>query len=217
MFKELENEVKELNDKIKSLCMNNIELSNLYKGCQIYFSDIVINPTIMLIGFNPGAGYFHHNNKIIEEFEPDDKLDYLYEDYRLARQMKKLFSLMGKEELLENTFKTNIYFFATENINEFHGLLNCLSYELRNELINKSNCWIKEMVNFINPRNIICEGFSTFNILKQIFKDTIELIDENTHLKYARIGKINVFSVKRLRSNILKKDIAALFIKENIK
>ena len=213
---EIKKEVMDIHNKIKNECIINGRLKKLYKGCQIYYSDIVINPDIMFIGINPGAGYFNHNKRIVEKFEPDEKLEYLQVDYMLGKQVIKLFKLMDREILLEKAFKTNIYFFASNNINEFYDILYLLPQELREELLYKNKYWIKEIINNINPKCIICEGFLAYYELKKLFKDSFIVINENVNFKYAKMDGTNICSFRRIMSSIVKKEYVAMNIKRII-
>jgi len=85
MFENLQKEVIEVNEKILSLCEQNPKIKELYKGCQIYFSPLIKNPDLMLIGINPGSGFYKANRTIVQKFEPLEKYG---EGYDLAQEIK---------------------------------------------------------------------------------------------------------------------------------
>src|SRR5690606_2941431 len=73
------------------------EITPLYKGCQLLFSPLLERPKILLVGFNPGGGYFNWHGRIVEEFQPLQKLEYYLNTHRLGEQTKWLFDQAGRE------------------------------------------------------------------------------------------------------------------------
>jgi hypothetical protein len=59
MFENLICEVKGLNERILDECKKNDKIENLYRGCQIFFSPVKEKHEVMLIGINPGPGYYN--------------------------------------------------------------------------------------------------------------------------------------------------------------
>ncbi|GGW80003.1 hypothetical protein [Salegentibacter mishustinae] len=57
-----------LHQQIVGLAKENPEIQSLYKGCQLLFSPLLERPKILLIGYNPGGGYFNWHGEIMEEF-----------------------------------------------------------------------------------------------------------------------------------------------------
>ena len=168
MFESLQKEVIEVNEKILSLCEQNSKLKELYKGCQIYFSPLVKNPDLMLIGINPGSGFYKANkNQIVQKFEPLEKYE---EGYDLAQEVKcGVFRHFGREDIFNSTFKTNVYFFATDNVDRLKCLLKLFPEDFRIEVKEKSIKWLKEFITLISPKLILCEGHTAFDYVKSFY------------------------------------------------
>lgn len=87
-LKKLVKEVKEFNEILIKEISKNEEILELYLGNRIFFSNIIENPIIYLLGINPGGGI------IGDDFEPLSKLEYVDEEclkngYRLAKKQEK--------------------------------------------------------------------------------------------------------------------------------
>ncbi len=97
-----------LHQQILEAAKKDPEIKSLYKGCQLLFSPLLTRPKILLIGFNPGGGYYNWHRKIVEEFQPMQALEYYLNIHPLAEQTKSLFRQAGREEDLQyHTVKTN--------------------------------------------------------------------------------------------------------------
>ncbi len=69
VFSEISEEALLLHKKILVAAEENLEIKSLYKGCQLIFSPLIHKPKILLLGFNPGGGYFKYQGLIAENFE----------------------------------------------------------------------------------------------------------------------------------------------------
>ena len=210
MFEELQNEVININNKILDLCKKDNEIKNLYKGCQIYFSPIRINPEIMILGINPGAGFYKNNNQIAQQFEPPDengRSDYMEE-------LKLLFRKIDKPDLIENAFITNIYFFSTVGDNDLKQLIKIMPEEIKKEIEDKAKEWIKLFIKEINPKLIFCMGAFAWDKLKSFYKESIEIIHEKGTIFEAKIENKTVITCSRNRSIIKDIDLVAKKLKE---
>ena len=215
-FENIQKDVKQLADKIICLCETDEELKRLYKGTQIYMSPIRKNPEIMFLGINPGAGHFNHtNNTPSYKFEPQDKIDYLDEEYKLADDWKEIFSDKSINYLdgIKYAFKTNCFYFATENSNDLQKFLRLSTKYLKNEIIESSKKWTKKMIELVYPKILICEGFAAFNYLKGFLGNDLIICEEETlqagkNCKCGRINDIVVFGfARRIDSGFKDKDI----------
>ena len=70
---------------------------------------------------------------------------------------------------LYKSVKTNCCFFATEDTQKLQKFKSRLLYKYKINISEKEKKWIKTILNYVNPRIIICEGFGAFNSLKKIF------------------------------------------------
>ncbi|MGA9589984.1 MAG: hypothetical protein WBV11_09165, partial [Salegentibacter sp.] len=73
-----------LHQQIVGLAKEDPEIHSLYKGGQLLFSPLIEQPQILLIGFNPGGGYYNWHGKIVEKFEPMQALEYYLNSHPLA-------------------------------------------------------------------------------------------------------------------------------------
>ena len=87
-YQKLKSEVDTYMDKVYAALEKNEEMFAICKGWRIMYSPLIVNPTIMFIGINPGAGWegidLDHHDKI--------HLEYLDWNYRLAKDTKDVFS-----------------------------------------------------------------------------------------------------------------------------
>lgn len=204
---DLEEEVRDFASEIDSLCEDDYELDDLYKGVQIYFSPIHYGADIMFLGINPGAGYYNYWNEKVEKFYELDEHEYItYSDddgYTLAQEWYSIFDNIGRLDLLEDSFKTNCYYFATEDTSD----LNQLKRLLRDNSMwvdDKAQEWTETMLEEINPRLLILEGMKVKNLIQNWYGDDYE--EYNRYRGYINSLSIEVIVVERIYSNIKNKD-----------
>ncbi|MBZ9631262.1 hypothetical protein LB465_10775 [Salegentibacter sp. LM13S] len=162
-----------LHQEIVRLAKENPEIQSLYKGCQLLFSPLLQRPKILLIGFNPGGGYYNWHGKIVEEFEPMEALEYYLNNHPLAEQTKSLFRQAGREEDLQHyTVKTNFYYWATDNVADFNRLLKLLPDELSKKIFHIARVWTKQLIDTLRPELVISEGFMAFDEIEVLFPNT---------------------------------------------
>jgi hypothetical protein len=213
LFENLQKEVIEVNKKILSLCEKNYTIKELYKGCQIYFSPLVRNPDLMLIGINPGSGFYKANkNQIVQKFEPLEKYD---EGYDLAQEVKcGVFRHLGRENIFNSTFKTNVYFFSTDNADKLKNFLKLLPEDLRILLKQKSIIWLKEIIKLVSPKLILCEGHTVFYYLKSFYGNEMTVDVNKGYVFEGTIDKIPIIGCKRMGCNIIKKEYLIEILKK---
>jgi len=184
-FNQLKNEVLTVHQIIKKIAKDNKELKDIFCGTDILYSPLNCseNPKILLLGYNPGCGYFNENNEIIEDLEEGEKFEYIDGEYILANEFRELLKHCNQYELMEHIIKSNVYYFGTPSMdafNKFMSILNAneefqdvakriLNRESGNYLNNLAKRWTKFLIeDIVKPDLIICEGKSTFeNLLKQ--------------------------------------------------
>ena len=145
-----------------------IQLHSLPLSFPIASSDIEL---FLILGINPGAGSYKHGNIKLHRIEPLDKSEYETEEYDLQNEWITIFGpkeRINNIELLYKSVKTNCCFFATENTQKLQKLKSRLLYKYKINISEKEKKWIKTILNYVNPRIIICEGFGAFNSLKNI-------------------------------------------------
>jgi hypothetical protein len=172
-----------------------------FRGFQILMSPLQKQPDFMFIGINPGAGHYKSTGKTSHRLAPEKTMEYVYENYALARETKALFGLLGLTDAdLSKAVKTNFYFLATENernLNEIITLVNDLEFE------KKSIDWNNRLIEMIQPKIIICEGKSAFTKVTQHKNLQAEW---NADVAYTKWGNTHVIGYKRLFSQIKNKE-----------
>ena len=162
-YSELSEGANILHQQILAASGKNSEIRTLYKGCQLLFSPLFERPKILLIGFNPGGGYYNWHGKIVEEFQPMKALEYYLNTHPLAEQTKSLFRHAGREvDLQHYTIKTNFYYWATDNVADFNRLMQLLPEELSRKIFHMARVWTKQLIHGLQPEMIIAEGFKAY-------------------------------------------------------
>ena len=174
-IEKIEKEIRDFTALLKNSIGDNKEIVSLLLGWKIFYSPIIINPKILFIGINPGGGdpgepftYYNEEHKILEYI--DDERN----DYMLAKNTKKIFNKTNQLELLKDAVKMNTKFYATVGIGEmktFEDFLYKNHKELYNQLMQNNKKWTKELIEIINPENIICEGKSAFDFMDDLYDD----------------------------------------------
>lgn len=214
-LRNFENEVQKLHLKIKECAKNSTDITSLYKGCQIWFSPIIEKPKVLLIGFNPGAGFFNWEGRIVEQFEPLTALEYYLSDHTLANQTKKLFQIMENEDILKHqTVKSNFYFFATSNVSDFKKLTKLLPQEITNEIFHLGRIWTKQIIDTLKPNLILCEGMATFNEVSVLFDNKVNFEKSKNHQQF-QTAETTVFAYKRNQGSIIEKNQIGLILKNH--
>lgn len=186
-------------------------ISKYYKGIQVFLSPLIYKPKFMFIGINPGAGYYKYNGKRVKRLNPLKYMEYVGQNYRLAKETRMLFNLAGISNLdLKNSVKTNYHFLSTNNTSELYSLLRQLKIHNINY---NSSLWINKLIDLIQPEFIICEGKTVF---EKLLKDKkCEILNKNK-IFYSEFGNIKVIGYERLYSNILEKKKVADFLRQKL-
>lgn len=211
-FEELANEVKEFVTINASL----LEETGVYHGTQILYSPLKYKPKFLLMGINPGSGYFKKYGKNVEKFFDTEKDFEFYEEFlHLGEQTKKLFEISGCKDLFEvSTVKTNCIFLATENIKGLELLQSKRLYESRFALFFKIfNDWQKRLIEMINPDIIICKGKKSFDrITTSVLDCRIE--NGNGYLYATTDSKRHILGYATTLSNNNSKENVSTKLKE---
>ncbi len=212
-YNEIKNEVQEFINKFENDKELTTILDKYYKGTQILLSGLHHKPKFMFIGINPGAGYFKSNGKKVMKLGIQEKLEYTYKQYNyaLARNTRNLFELAGCSKYLENSVKTNQFFFATAKETELYKML---SHFKHLKIYNKSKTWVDKIVSIVQPEIIICEGKSAFDRFSKN-KDCQIIVNGNVY--YTKYEKIHIIGYKRRFSDIIDIEKVAKLINEKLK
>ena len=142
-------------------------------------------------------------------------LEYYLNKHSLGEQTKSLFSMAGKEKELEfSTAKINFYPWATNNVADFNQLMKLLPKDLSSDLFHFSRVWTKRLIEIIDPRAIVCEGFKAYQEVQALFPDKIHNYKRENLRSFQDLSGINVLGYKRNQGSILDKQTIALSIKQ---
>ena len=206
-YSEISEEAAILHQQILAVARENPEIKSLYKGCQVLFSPLLPRPQILLIGFNPGGGYFKWHGKIVEEFQPLNALEYYLNTHSLGEQTKSLFRHAGREEDLQNhTVKTNFYYWATDNVADFNRLLKLLPQELSRKIFYFARLWTKQLIDSLQPEMIIAEGFKAYDELAVLFPEKMQESNSDIARSFVTPEGVRVLGYKRNQGNIVGKE-----------
>lgn len=127
-------------------------------GYAIFYSLPKINPTIALIGYNPGG-----NEEDFDEQNcttPPTENEYLNPNtkYPMAEKVRKIFDAGDLKWALEDCVKFNLYFFRSKKASDIN---NKEMKEFCEEKVSK-------ILDKIKPKYIIGEGFVTYVRLKKL-------------------------------------------------
>jgi len=169
-----------------------------YKGFQIMYSDLKINPPFLFIGMNPGAGYYKdQNHQNVMNFGLSNRMDYCQENYKLAQATRSLFTKSEFDvQVLDKCCKTNFYFISTtgeKHLNSIIKKLDPLDFE------KKSKNWNKRLIEIIKPQRIICESIYAF---RKVIEEKEIKAEYFSNTMYAKWDEIEILGYKRHGSRI---------------
>jgi len=194
--------------------LKNEKLKTVYKGYQISYNDdeLKIDPDILFIGFNSGVSYSKKNqDQIIEKFKPLEE----HELNILSKEVITCFSEAGKKIILDNTVAIGCCFFSTNSNEELKVFMDNLPEHLREIVQVMSIIWTRNLINFINPKIVICLGDESFYYLRDIvYYNEITVIENKNPPLEAKIENIPIISSQRTGSTMIHKDLLIKKLKE---
>lgn len=183
-------------------------LKKYYRGIQILLSPLHESTDFMLIGINPGAGYFNEQGKNVKRFSPLKNFEYLKYNYSLARETRKVFEMAQLSDKLKNAVKTNCFYLATQNQHDLHKLLSHLK-DLNAYTLSRK--WTDELIEIVRPKIIIAEGIYAFNSLLHNKNAEVNITNG---IHYAYHNGYHYIGYKRIMSFIKnKKELSELIRK----
>lgn len=225
-FKNWSNEIDKELKILKSKIDLNDKTKSLYGGFYVWDSKFVQNPEIMFIGINPGSGNPNNDGGVVTE--PAEQISYMEfldgenSTYTLAIETIKAFEIAGftipeiRELLNEKSIKTNFYYLITKNQNDISKCLNQVEDYSFKDFWQKSYDWTGKLIEITNPKVIICEGKSVYDMIKDY--DEIAETDWKNDCGFIKRpnGQI-IIGYSRIFSNIKNKDGLASLIKKFVK
>lgn len=174
---------------------------HLVKGRAIVYSDLIYKPDFLFIGFNP-------NGWMAEDLNPLKEFEYIaMEDCgdgvnSLSRQTRELFKETKYYDRISKAMKTNLFYYGTRNLKDFHKVTTVLN----EHGINPYSCafdWTRKFINLIQPKVIVCEGKIVHDKLAECYGAQFNW--QGNHGSGSLLGSIAVISYARLFSTIMDK------------
>lgn len=146
------------------------------KGFAIFYSPVILNPTIALLGYNPGG-----DEKSFSEtnISVPTKNEYLTADYPLAKKVRKIFEEGDLMWALRDCVKFNLVFFRSKKEKDIND----------NEIIQFCEQKVLNILKEINAKYIITEGLGTYNRLKKISSGKEERIIKEGKRSILKLAK----------------------------
>lgn len=189
-----------------------------FHGFKVWYSPIILNPKILLIGINPGIGEQTPDKNI--NFNESLEFEYLPQipKYTLANEMKSVFRSAGLFRLLEEqTVKTNYYHIISKRQSDIKFGLESIDKSLFLQYEKDTKEIMIELIAIINPKYIVCEGATIYHKVINLFEDRQKSVWQND-VGVTKINEpdIKVFGCSRRLSRIRNKKAFADVLKENI-
>jgi hypothetical protein len=122
-------------------------------GYAIFYSPAFENPEIMIIGYNPGGDKTSVNRDVMAE--PPLTNEYINANYKLAKNIRKVFEYADLKNELKNTVKLNLIFFRSKKASGIKDP----------EIINFCYDKVKFILEKLNPKILLIEGLGTYKII----------------------------------------------------
>jgi len=216
---------KEVDNKLQTwlkLINENDKAKELTNGFLIWYSNIIFNPKIMMIGINPNCGSLNGLQSI--HLDEDSKLIYFYDfSGKLGQQTTRIFKDAELEKIFEtSTIKTNFFYLATNKADEIYKCVQFLGDKFSIEFYHQSAIWTKRLVEIVKPEYLVCEGMQSYDKVVELYKaKTIktEKKGRNRSVSYSIYddNKILIGYGRDAFSNILDTNAVSNLLKEIIK
>ena len=155
-----------------SLILSHNEPNTCFKGFKVWYSPYKVQPKLLIIGINPGQN--EGSCELPISLTESDVFEYLADkkDYRLANQIKRVFSEAGLLKLLQtDTIKTNYYHIITSNQSQIKSGLNRVQRGLFIEYDNHSQEINRRLIDICKPEYIFCEGKYVYDKIINLYAD----------------------------------------------
>lgn len=203
----IKKDISQVRNKIINIIEPGSIEDSLCKGFSVWYSELRYNPKYLLIGINPGAGYFNSTGVKYREdidLDPSDVFEYGEYGGGLANETILVFKKANRYNDLENSIKINIHYLITSNQKDLFLLQGILLDKYNINMFEKAKEWTIQLIDMINPQNILCEGAYPAKRIAEYYDEKI--IWENNICEYQIKGRIKVLGYKRLFSKILNKN-----------
>lgn len=204
-YEAIKKNIAKTRDTIKNnLEPNSIE-DSLYKDFTVWFSKLSYKPKFLLIGINPGAGYYNNTGVKFRDIDLDPSDVFEYSEYggMLADETIEVFRSANYYDELEKSVKLNIHYLATSNQKDLFKLQGILLDKYQINMYEKAKEWTMQLIELVSPACIICEGAYPSKRLSEYYNRKIEW--ENNVCEYKIPNDISVIGYRRFFSKIINK------------
>lgn len=190
-----------------------------FHGFKVWYSPIILNPKILIIGINPGIGEQTQDKKI--NFKESLEFEYLADipKYILTTEIKKVFREAGLYEVLEKqTVKTNYYHIISKKQSDIKSGLESIDTNLYRQYEKDTKEIMVELISIVQPKYIVCEGKSIYDRMINLFEAKEKSFWQNDS-GYTKINnpEIIVFGCSRRLSRIRNKTGFSNLLSEKLK
>lgn len=212
-YEPVKGEITQVRNNIREIIRPGTDEDDLCKGFAVWFSELIFQPFFLFIGINPGAGYFRNTGTKYRDtdLDPSDCFEYCEYGGKLAEETIEVFKKAGIEDELEKSVKTNIHYLVTSNQRDLFKLQGILIDKYNINMYLKSEQWTTKIIDFVQPRYIICEGAYSAMRITEYYKE--ELIWNNDICLFKIKNTVSVIGYKRKYANIINKENLQMEIK----
>lgn len=163
-------------------------------GFKIFYSPPIKNPKLMIISYQPGGNYINFANEDKSFFEKGNfKIEgnaYIDTNHKMAKEVRKLFNFKNGQDILKQSVILPLIFFRSPSITEWK---NIKPKEIRKDMEQYSLSKMKEVIDVINPKNILVIGFETYSELRDLLGNV-----QNEVIGFACDGKRKLSVISEL-------------------
>jgi len=161
------------------------------QGFKVFYGPVKKRPELMIISHNPGGDHIDFQKEDKPSFEkgnflPPESLPYSG-GYTMSRKMQRFFA--KDMYLLETSVTIPIMFFRSKNINKLNDIERFKRYEMERYSLLK----VKEIIDTVQPENILVIGLKTYDLLGKV----IGLCDEEEFLHMNKDGRLLAVRAKQ--------------------
>lgn len=205
-YNSIKNDIASVRNRIIEVIEPTSVEYGLFKGYSAWLSELTYEPSYLFIGFNLETN-FYRGRAIKYKVKDLDSSDVskCYE-YRVvfAKDTKVVFKKANKFTDLKKSVKIGINLLVTSNQKDLFHLEGILQDKYNINIPVKTQEWITQLIELIDPKCIICEGAYPARKIAEYFD--VELVWQNDLCKYTIGSKTSVIGYKRIFSKIINKN-----------
>ena len=140
-------------------------------GFKIFYSPVFTNPTVAIIGFQPGGNESNYISESKSKFESDDfslpeRNEFFETEYKFSKRIRDLFNFNGGFALLEKSLVVPLVFFRAPSALIWNK---DIDKNIRLEMEYLCILKMKEILEKTKPRKILILGLDTYSRFQKQF------------------------------------------------